>query len=34
MMLSVLSAGMKLEQSSGTLGEPAEDTNGFVMCCF
>lgn len=34
MMLNVLSTGMKLEQSSGSQGEPAEDTNGFVMCCF
>ena len=33
-MLSVLRAGMKLEQSSGTQGEPAEDTNFSVTWCF
>lgn len=34
MMLSVLGAGMKLGQSSGTQGEPTEDTNFSVTRCF
>lgn len=34
MMLRVLRAGMKLGQSSGTQGEPAEGTDFSVTWCF